>query len=197
MADITDLIIGGLVETALALCVGGLVYRLFGNALGLPKPNKVFPFQRGVLMKGEKVDRILEPGRHWVSPKRTILLCDVRPKPFQLNSQDVQCADGRWVRVSMRGETRIVNAARYVTESSDSLSSLYVELRRLLSKAARMQSSHIRAEDAERLTANLRELLDQEATRFGIAIISLDVWELFPLYSQGTDQDEVQELPVQ
>jgi regulator of protease activity HflC (stomatin/prohibitin superfamily) len=197
MADVAEILIGAVIETAVAVFIGGIIYRSLGNTLGLPSPNKVLPFQRGVLMKGEEVERILGPGRHWISPKRTFFLCDVRPKPFQLNSQDIQCADGRWVRVSMRGETRIVDAARYVTASSDSLTSLYVELRRLLSKAARLQSSHIRAGDAETLTATLRKLLDQEAVRFGIAIVTLDIWELFPLYSQSTDQDEFQELPVQ
>jgi SPFH domain / Band 7 family len=197
MADAGDAVIGALVEMAFALIMGGVIYRFICVPLGLPKQHKVLPFQRGVLMKGEKVDRILEPGTHWISPKRTFFLCDVRPKAFQLNSQDVRFADGRWVRVSLRGETRIVDAAPYVTSSSDSLSMLYVELRRLLSEAAGMQLLHHGAGDGSILTAKLRELLGQEAARLGMAVVSLDVWEMIPLYPLKTEEEDIQQLPLQ
>jgi hypothetical protein len=197
MASVTDVLMGAAVEISLAAIVLGVVYRVLGSPLGVFKLNKIQPFQRGVLMKGEVVDRVLEPGTHWIWSRRTIFLCDTRPKAFQLNLQDVRCADGLWIRVSLRGVTRVVDAVRYVTASADSLSTLYVELRRLINEAVQMQATPLRLEDTAALTASLRELLDNEASRLGMTVVSLDVWELIPLYSQQTEEDEIQQLPVQ
>ncbi len=186
MASGTDILVGVAVETSLAVIVLGVVYRVLGSPLGLFKLNKIQPFQRGVLMKGEIVDRVLEPGSHWIWSKKTIFLCDTRPKPFQLNSQDVQAAPDEWIRVSMRGATRIVDPARFVTSSSDSLAMLYTELRRLLTEAAQGQTSHWRAEDNARLATRMRELLEREAEGLGLTVSSLDVWEVLPLYPRRT-----------
>ena len=197
MAGGTDQLIGVTVETVLVAIVLGVIYRLWGGVLGLPKLNKIQPFQRGVLMKGEVVDRILESGTHWISPKRTIFLCDTRPKPFQLNSQDIQAASDTWIRVSMRGATQIVDPARYVMASSDSLATLYTELRRLLTEAAQEQIFRGRAEDSVRLAVRMRELLEREAEGLGLTVASLDVWEVLPLYPRRVEDRETPVLPVQ
>jgi regulator of protease activity HflC (stomatin/prohibitin superfamily) len=197
MAGGTDLLIGVTVEAVLAAIALGVVYRLWGGALGLPKLNKIQPFQRGVLMKGEVVDRVLEPGTHWISPKKTIFLCDTRPKPFQLNSQDIQAASDTWIRVSMRGATRIVDPARYVTASSDSLATLYTELRRLLTEAAQEQIFGGRVDDSMRLATRMRELLEREAEGLGLTVASLDIWEVLQLYPRRVEERETPSLPVQ
>jgi hypothetical protein len=193
----TDLLIGITVEIGLAAIVLGVIYRVLGSPLGLFKLNKIQPFQRGVLMKGEIVDRVLEPGAHWIWSRKTIFLCDTRPKPFQLNSQDVQAAPDAWIRVSMRGATQVVDPARYVTASTDSLSTLYTELRRLLTEAAQGQNSFGRTEDKARLASQVRTLLEREAAGLGMAVASLDVWEVTPLYPQRAEEQEIPTLPVQ
>jgi regulator of protease activity HflC (stomatin/prohibitin superfamily) len=197
MNSAEDILIGTAVDGSLAVIVLGVIFRIWGGTLGIPKPNKIQPFQRGVLMKGEVVDRVLEPGTHWVSPKRTVFLCDTRPKPFQFNSQDVQAAGHIWIRVSMRGATQVVDAARYVTASSDSLATFYTELRRVLTEAAQAQSAFGRAEDKAKLAAQAHSLLEREAEALGMTVSSLDVWEVMPLYSHRADEDEVPILPVQ
>jgi SPFH domain / Band 7 family len=197
MASGTDVLIGVAVEISLAAIVLGVIYRVLGSPLGLFKLNKIQPFQRGVLMKGEVVDRVLEPGTHWIWSKKTIFLCDTRPKPFQLNSQDVQAARDTWIRVSMRGATQVVDPARYVTASADSLTAFYTELRRVLTEAAQAQTSHWKAEDSVRLGARMRELLEREAEALGLTVSSLDVWEVVPLYAQRPDEREMPSLPVQ
>jgi regulator of protease activity HflC (stomatin/prohibitin superfamily) len=195
MASGTDLLVGVAVETCLGAIVLGVIYRVMGSPLGLFKLNKIQPFQRGVLMKGEVVDRVLEPGTHWIWSKRTIFLCDTRPKPFQLNSQDVQVSADAWVRVSMSGATKIVDPAKYVTASSDSLSTLYTSLRRLLTEAAKAQPFRWGTDDSSMLAARMQELLQREAEKLGLTVTSLDMWEILPLYPQRTRED--QELPVQ
>lgn len=193
----TDLLVGITVEIGVSVIVLGVIYRVLGSPLGIFKLTKVQPFQRGVLMKGETVERVLEPGAHWIWSRKTIFLCDTRPKPFQFNSQDVQAAGDTWIRVSMRGATQVVDPARYVTASSDSLATFYTELRRLVTVAALQQSAYGRAEDTARLAARVRELLEREAEGLGLALSSLDVWEVRPLYAQRTEEDEAPILPVQ
>ncbi len=195
MASGPEIMAGVAVEISLAVFILGVIYRLLGRPLGYFKMNKIQPFQRGVLMSGEIVERVLEPGTHWIWSKKSILLCDTRPKPFQLNSQEVQVSSDAWVRVSMNGATKIVDAAIYVTASTDALATFYTSLRRLLTEAAKAQTFHWRSEDGDRLAERLQKLLEQEAENLGLAVTSLDVWEVLPLYPQRTR--ETPELPVQ
>ena len=95
MTSGTDVLVGTAVEICVVAIVTGVIYRVMGSPLGLFKLNKIQPFHRGVLMKGEVVDRVLEPGAHWIWSRRTVFLCDARPIPFQLNSQDVRCRQTR------------------------------------------------------------------------------------------------------
>jgi regulator of protease activity HflC (stomatin/prohibitin superfamily) len=195
MTSGTDMLVGAAVEISVGAILVGVIYRVMGSPLGIFKLTKIQPFQRGVLMKGEAVDRVLEPGSHWIWSRRTVFLFDTRPKPFQLNSQDIQVSADTWVRVSLNGATKILDPARFVTASSDSLSTLYTSLRRLLTEAAKAQPLRWGADDGSMLAARIRQLLQHEAETLGLTVTALDVWEIVPLYPKQAHDD--QELPVQ
>jgi hypothetical protein len=57
------------------------------------------------------------------------MLCDMRPKPFQVLSQELLTVDGMGLRMSLGGEQRIIDPALFVTESSDAFGAFYLEIR--------------------------------------------------------------------
>jgi hypothetical protein len=97
----------------------------------------------------------------------------------------------------MRGSTQIADPARFVTASADSLTAFYTELRRILTEAARENTSFLGEEGNEKFKSKLRELLEKEAEGFGLIVASLDVWEVFPLYQQQTEEGDLPSLPLQ
>ncbi len=76
------------------------------------------------MLRNGKVEKVLSPGAYWITPKRTLLLCDVRPTPFQVPAQEMLTVDGLAVRVSLGGEYRVVDPALFVTVNRDAFGAL-------------------------------------------------------------------------
>lgn len=129
MATPLEIAAGVAVESVFVAVALAVLYRLWGWFFPVPKRRVVEAFQRGVVLREGRVERILSPGAHWIRPKQTLVVCDVRPTPFQVLGQELLTLDGMGVRVSVSGEYRVADPARFVSESSDSFASFYVELR--------------------------------------------------------------------
>jgi regulator of protease activity HflC (stomatin/prohibitin superfamily) len=137
--------------------------------------------QQGVLLREGKVEKVLGPGTYWITPKRTLLLCDIRPTPFQIGSQELLTADGMGVRVSLGGEYRVINATSFVSESSDAFASFYIELRQALRVAVgELNSENFLGEHAL-IAIRTKELLVPRAAQLGIEMTQLEVWEAVPV----------------
>jgi len=130
-----DLIIGILTLAVIAAIALGVIYRLWGQIFSVPRRHVVLPFQKGVVMRGGSVDKILEPGSHWLKPKQILMPCDMRPKPFQVPTHALLTADGMTVRISLGGEYRVVDPAAFIHESSDSFGAMYIEIKQALHSA--------------------------------------------------------------
>jgi hypothetical protein len=176
-----EVVIGVLVEAFIAATALGVVYRLWGRTLGIPQSNKVLPLQRGVLMREDQVQRVLEPGSHWVSPKSTIYLCDMRPKPFQVTGLEVLTADNCWLRISLKGETAISDPERYITASGDSRGTFYGDIRQGLHEFVARKSSEFITGDRDSFTSSFGVSLIKYAEPLGLNITRLEVWETMVL----------------
>ena len=139
------------------------------------------PFQRGVVLKNEQLDKLLSPGSHWISPKRTLLLCDMRSKPFQIPAQEMLTADGMGVRMSLGGEYRITNPVFFIVESSDSFGAFYLEMRQALHLAVKELNSETIFGGQTLLSARIKELVVPRGTQLGIEITQLEIWEAVPI----------------
>jgi len=110
-----------------------------------------------------------------------MVICDVRPTPFQVSGQELLTADGMGIRVSLAGEYRVTNPTSFVTESSDAFASFYLELRQALRLAAgEMNSSGVFSAHSQ-LAARMRELLQPREAQLGIEMTQLDIFEAVPI----------------
>jgi regulator of protease activity HflC (stomatin/prohibitin superfamily) len=181
MSSPAEIAAGAAVEVVLIGVAAGVLYRVWGKFLPTPKRHTVPPFYTAVLMRGRTVERVLEPGAYWISSKRTLVLCDMRSKPFQVPAQELVTADGMGVRISLGGEYRVANPQAFITESSDAFSALYLELRHSLHVAvAELKSEAILRGEAN-LADRLRELVVPRATQLGTELTQIQVWEAVPI----------------
>lgn len=181
MATPGEVAAGAAVELFLVTIALAVTYRVGSWFFAVPKRQIVQAFQRGVLLRENRVEKVLDPGAYWITPKRRLVLCDVRPTPFQVSSQELLTSDGMGVRVSLAGEYRVANPAFFATESSDAFRSFYPELRQALRLAAGEISSHDFFSGQARLTSCMRDLLLPKAVQLGIEMTQLDVYEAVPI----------------
>lgn len=168
-------------ELLIAAVALGLLYRLWGAVLPIPHRELVLEFQRGVVLRKGVVEKVLGTGTHWISPGRTVVLCDMRKKPFQVSGQHVLSADGMNLRISMGGEYRICDPAAFVIESTDAFSSFYLEVCQALRVAAsEFQSEAVLSAQAP-VATRIRELVVPRGAQLGMEIAQLDVFETVPL----------------
>jgi regulator of protease activity HflC (stomatin/prohibitin superfamily) len=181
MASSPEVAVGVTVELFLAALAIGLLYRVWGKIFAVPKRQAVLAFQQGVVLKGGQVEKVLTPGTYWITPKRTLVICDMRPKPFQISAQELLTADAMGVRMSLGGEYRITNPALFVAESSDAFGAFYLELRQALHMAVKELDNETIFNGQAPLTARIKELLVPRAAQLGIEMTQLDIWEAVPI----------------
>lgn len=181
MEKFGQLAAGTAVELFLLALALGILYRVWGKVFAVPQRLTVLGFQRGVVLLGSQLERVVEPGRYWITPKRTLVVCDMRPKPFQVPAQALLTADKMGVRVSLAGEYRVLDPGRFVMASSDAFGSVFLELRQaLLTAIAETQSEDV-LQGRSGLIDRLRELVLPRASELGIELMQLNVWEAAPI----------------
>ena len=169
------------VELLLATIAALVIYRLLASVVPVPKRQVVQAFQRGVVLRENKVETTLEPGVYWIAPKRRLILCDIRPTPFQVSAQELLTADGMGVRVSLAGEYRVTNPALFASQSSDSFAAFYLQLKQTIRVAAGEIDSGDFFTGQAQLTARLKELVLPRETQLGIEMTRLELYEAVPI----------------
>jgi regulator of protease activity HflC (stomatin/prohibitin superfamily) len=171
---------GAAVELFFVVVAGAVLYRVAGWFTPVPKRHLVQAFQNAVLLQNGKAPKVVGPGAYWVVPGR-IILCDMRPTPFQVPSQELLTADNMRVRVILGGEYRVMDPAQFITGNSDTFASFFLELRQALPIAAREMSSDSLFGSQGLLTARLKELLLPSEARLGLQVTQLNVYETVPI----------------
>ena len=181
MSSALEIAVGAAVELFFVTIALAVLYRLWGWFFAVPKRQIVPAFQRGILLRDGTVEKVLSPGAYWITPKRRLILCDVRPTPFQVQSQELLTADGMAARISLGGEYRIINPASFVTESSDAFGAFYLELRQALRVAVGELNSANLISGQALITVRMKELLVPKAVQLGIEITQLEIYECVPV----------------
>ncbi len=81
--SIPEIVAGVAVEVVVFGIAVGVIYRFFSGRFLIPKREIILPNQRGVVVQGENILRVAEPGSCWIRPKQRIVLCDMRPDLFK------------------------------------------------------------------------------------------------------------------
>jgi regulator of protease activity HflC (stomatin/prohibitin superfamily) len=138
----------------------------------------VAEWERAVLLRGGRVERVLEPGAHRVWQLRCgVRTVDMRPWVMTLPTQEAPTADGVPVKVTVAGHARVSDAVVYVTGTRVPEQSVYlavqVAVRELLAATTLEELLGGRAGLAERLTESVRD-----AERAGVAIDDLVIKDI-------------------
>lgn len=137
------------------------------------------------MLQGGQLEKVLIPGAYWITPKQTLLLCDVRPTPFQVSAQvsalELLTSDGMGVRMSLGGEYRITNPTPFLVESSDAFGASYLEMRQALHSAVGELNSNSFLSGQALVTARVKELLVPRPAQPGIEMTQLEVREAVPV----------------
>jgi regulator of protease activity HflC (stomatin/prohibitin superfamily) len=181
MESAGEIAIGVSVELILSAIAFGVLYRLLGRFFNVPHRQGVLSFQRGVLLHGERVEKVLQPGTYWIMPNRTLMLCDMRSKPFQIQAQELLTADGMGVRISLGGEYRVNAPESFLVQSSDAFGALYLDLRQALRTATSELSSDVFMSGNSPLVVRVKKLLVPRSQQLGIELVQLEVSEAVPL----------------
>lgn len=177
----TEVIIGIVVELFFVLIAAAVLYWIWSLFFPTPARLVVPPLQRGVVIRDSQVEKVLGPGAYWIGPKRRLLLCDVRPIPFQVPSVELLTADGLAVRIGLGGECRVCDPGLFVTASGDAFGAFYVEVRQALRVAvAELTSDRLLASHVQ-VVSRIRELVIPRAAQLGIEMLQLDVHEAVPV----------------
>lgn len=175
MANTFDVLAGIAIELALIALAGMLLRNMAAKLSFVPSRVKLLPFNRGVILKGDEVVKVVEPGYHWVKPSQSLVPVDTRSKPFQISSRELLTADDGVVRASFGGEYRVSDPQRYVAESSDAFGSMYVALEKVIPSAALEFSTEEILNTPTPFAERIVELIEPGAARYGLRVTSLEV----------------------
>ena len=175
MANTLDTIAGFGVEIVICALAGFALRRLVGKVSFLPQRLHLVPFNRGVVLFGDTVERVVEPGYRWIKPGRTLVPIDIRKKPFQVPIRELVTGDNGAVRISFGGEYRVIDPAQYVTESAAPFGALFVALERVIPSAIVEFDTDTVVTTPTLLAERVKELIEPRAMQLGMHITLLEV----------------------
>jgi len=172
---------GAAVEVVIFGVAAGILYRVWRGASFLPQRKTLLPFNRGVVLQGERVVKVLEPGTHWISPTQSVISVDVRPRPFQTQQRELVTADHRGLVIRFNGEYKVVDPAMFILASTDGHAAFRLALEREISRAT-AESNRGEILDATVSPAErVRERIEPSACALGIALSHFEVSDLIPI----------------
>ncbi|WP_231966672.1 SPFH domain-containing protein [Terriglobus roseus] len=175
MANSFDVLAGVAVELALIVLAGTVLQRILGKLSFVPSRIKLLPFNRGVLLKGDSVVKVVEPGYHWVRPSQSLVPVDMRTKPFQVSARELLTADDGVIRAAFGGEYRVSDPQLYITQSSDAFGALYVALEKVIPSASVEFETDTILNTPSLFAERIVELIEPRAAQYGLRVTSLEV----------------------
>lgn len=142
----------------------------------------VFEHQRAVLYRRGKIERVLEPGVHWLRGfDVAVSIVDVRPRVFVVPGQEVLTRDGVGLKVSLTGEVAVADPRAAALASQDAELALHADAQLRLRAAVAAVSAEQLLESRSELSAQILAGAREAAGRLGLELRSLDVRDLmFP-----------------
>jgi regulator of protease activity HflC (stomatin/prohibitin superfamily) len=192
MSTVPEIVAGTAVEVVIFGVAGGILYRVWRGASFLPQRRTLLPFNRGVVMDGERVVKVLDPGSYWIKPRQTIVPVDVRPRPFQTTPRELLTADKQGLRIRFSGDYRVVDPALFVSGTSDGHAAMYLSLEREIGRAvAELDRAEI-LDSQISLADRTRERIEPRAAELGIVINHLEIADLIPIawVQRACEQDD-------
>ena len=142
----------------------------------------VYEYQRGLLYKKGRYVATLNPGSYWISSTFSMVFAvDIRPEFITIQGQDMICADGVTVKMSLAAAFQVVDPNLAVNKTANFRGNLYLVLQMALREIVGKEKTDAILEGRAGISAKLMELASGKAEEMGLKLISADVKDMmFP-----------------
>lgn len=146
------------------------------------KREVVYEYEKALLWNKGKLDRVLEPGRHWLrGSSQLVQRFDARKQLTTLSGQEVLSSDGVTVKVSLLVEYRVVDPIVTAKTTADYYQSIYGTVQLALRDIVGSLSIEDFLEQRNRIGPGLLERSVPAAAEIGVEITNADVKDImFP-----------------
>jgi len=165
--------ITGLFIVFLAVVFFGFAWRFS------PRRTVIFEYERGVVYRHGKFQRVLQPGSHWIYPFfEKVQKVDIRARFITIPGQDVLSSDNISVKVSVAANFRVDDPFKALNNAYNYSESLYsilqLELRDLFGSTPIDELLAKRKQIGESLFERSRG----KATELGLVLLSSDIKDI-------------------
>jgi len=140
------------------------------------RPIVIYEYQRGLKYRNGKFREVLNGGRYWIFPPTTnIIPVDVRPVLVTIPTQEVICADGVTVKITLVSQFEVSNPDVAINKNANYQQAFYL----LMQMAVRQLISAEKVDNIieQRTSTNQKivELTKDKIAALGVRLISAEV----------------------
>lgn len=148
----------------------------------LPQSTVILHYQRGILFRKGRFDRVLESGRYWLPPASTwVQIVDVREVTETISGQEVLSRDNVTIRISLAASYAVTNPELAILNVADYHSSLYMTLQTALRDLVGGVEIASLLEKRQEIGTELHNSVRQRAAELGIEVKEVAIKDImFP-----------------
>jgi regulator of protease activity HflC (stomatin/prohibitin superfamily) len=142
----------------------------------------IFEYERGLLFKGGRYARLLEPGSHWyLRSRHQIRRIDIRSQHIAIPGQEVLSADNVGLKISLVCSCRVVDPYQAIVANQNFLQAVYTELQVNLRDLVGETPIDELLEKRKELGAELLARAKDRVTEFGVCLEAVAIKDImFP-----------------
>jgi regulator of protease activity HflC (stomatin/prohibitin superfamily) len=142
----------------------------------------VYEYQRGLLYKKGRYVGALDPGSYWVSSRFSMVFpVDMRPEFITIPGQDMICADGVTVKMSLAAAFQVVDPNLAVNKTANFRGNLYLVLQMALREIIGKEKTEALLEGHSGISSKIMEIASPKAEEMGLKLTSADIKDMmFP-----------------
>lgn len=142
----------------------------------------VYEYQRGLLYKKGRYITALNPGSYWISSTFSMVHpVDIRPEFITIQGQDMICADGVTVKMSIAAAFQVIDPNLAINKTANFRVNLYLVLQMALREIVGKEKTDALLEGRAGISTKLLELAVPKAEEMGLKLTSADVKDMmFP-----------------
>jgi regulator of protease activity HflC (stomatin/prohibitin superfamily) len=147
------------------------------TALGLRKEITVYEYERGLLYRDGKLERVLEPGRYtfWAGARVDAIKVSLRETSHVVAGQGILTADRIEVRISLVAQYRVIDPVRAIQSVENYVEQLHQELQLALRDAIAARTLDQGLDNRAEIAAELQRVVGESAQRYGVELSRVGV----------------------
>lgn len=139
----------------------------------------VFEYERALLFKNGKLEKMLEPGAHWIRPTfMQVIRVDIRPRFIQVVGQEVLTSDNVPLKLSIVGHFKVTDAHTAILNSDSYTGALYMVLQLAARDVIAKQSIDDILSRRSDFGPQILEIAKEQSHQLGVELTSVSVKDL-------------------